>query len=45
MRPVNKIGYKISSKTFVRDIHLLIDNKSLLDILEDAYSELANNEK
>lgn len=45
MRPVNKLGYTISSKTLGRDINLLIDNKSLLDILEEAYSELANNEK
>jgi len=44
MRPVNKLGYKISSKTLGRDANLLIDNKSLLDILEDAYSELSNNE-
>lgn len=45
MRPINKLGYKIRSKTLGRNINLFIDNKSLLDILEDAYSELSNNEK
>jgi hypothetical protein len=45
MRRINKLGYKISSKTLGRDINLLIDNKSLLDILDDAYSALSNNEK
>ena len=43
MKPVNKLGYTISSKTLRKDINLRIDNKSLLEILGMAYSELSNN--